>query len=61
VPVGAVRARVDVDAAGEDDAVEDVERLVDRIRARRHDERPTSGPLDRLDVVERHERGGQLP
>ena len=61
VAFGAVLRRVDVDPAREDDAVEDVERLVDRLLARRHDERAPSGLLDRLDVVERHERGGQLP
>ena len=52
---------IDVDPAGEDHAVEDVERLVDGLDARRHDESPTAGAFDRLDVVERHERRGQLP
>ena len=59
--LGAVGGRVDVDPAREDDAVEDVERVVDRVGARRDDERPSAGPLDRLHVEERHERRGQLP
>ena len=53
VAVGAVVGRVDVDAAREDDPVEHVERLLDRVLARRHDERPPAGLLDRVDVVER--------
>ena len=61
VTLGAIGGRVDVDPAREDDAVEDVERLVDRVGARRDDERPSTGPLDRLDVEERDERRGQLP
>ena len=61
VPLGPVRRRVDVDAAREDDTVEHVERLVDRLGARRDDERPPARPLHRLDVVERHERRRQLP
>ena len=61
VTLGAVVRRIDVDAAGEDDAVEDVQRLVDRVGARRDDERASSGPLDRLDVEERHERGREAP
>ena len=52
MPVGAVVRRVDVDAAREDDPVEHVERLLDRVLARRHDERPAPGLLDGLDVVE---------
>ena len=59
--VGAVAGRVDVDPAREDDPVEDVERLLDRLVARRDDERPPAGLLDRLDVVERDERRRQLP
>ena len=61
VPVGAVVGRVDVDAAREDDPVEHVERLLDGVLARRHDERAAAGLLDRVDVVERDERGRQLP
>ena len=61
MPLGAVVRRVDVDAAREHDPVEHVERLLDRVLARRHDERPTARLLDRVDVVERHERGRQLP
>ena len=61
VPVGAVVRRIDVDAAGEHDPVEHVERLLDRVLARRHDERAAAGLLDRLDVVERHECRRQLP
>ena len=61
VALGAVLRRIDVDAAGEDDPVEHVERLLDRVLARGHDERAAAGLLDRVDVVERHERSGQLP
>ena len=61
MPLGFVARRVDVDATRENDPVEHVERLLDRLLARRHDERATPRPLDRLDVVERHERCGQLP
>ena len=61
VPVGPVVDGVDVDAAREDDAVEHVERLVDGVLARRHDDRSATGLLDRVDVVQRHECGGQLP
>jgi hypothetical protein len=57
----AVLRRVDVDAAREDHAVEHVERLVDRLRARRHDQRTAAGALDGLDVVERHQRRRQVP
>ena len=61
VPAGAVGGRVDVDAAREDHAVEDVQRLVHRLGARRHDKRSTACALDGLDVVERHEGGRELP
>ena len=61
MPLGAVARGVDVDPAREHDPVEHVERLLDRVLARRHDERPTPGLLDGLDVVERHERGRQIP
>ncbi len=61
VPLCAVRRGVDVDAPGEDDPVEHVEGLVNRIGARWHDERSSAGPLHGLDVVKRYERGGQLP
>ena len=61
MPLGAVARRVDVDAAREHDPVEHVERLLDRVLARWHDERPAAGLLDGLDVVERHERGRQIP
>ena len=53
--------RLDVDPAGEHDAVEHVERLVDSVGARRHDERASTGTLDGLDVIERYECRGQLP
>ena len=61
VAVGAVVRRVDVDAAREDEPVENVERLLDGVLARRHDERPPACLLDGVDVVERHERRRQLP
>ena len=61
VSLGAVEGRVDVDPAREDDPVEDVQRLLDRFLARRHDERAPAGLLDRVDVVERDERGRKLP
>ena len=51
--LGAVRARVDVRAAGEDDPVERVERLLDALLAGRDEQRPPSRALDRVDVVER--------
>src|SRR4051794_25743774 len=61
VPLGAIPRWIDVDAAGEHDPVEDVERLVDPVLARGNDESTAARLLDRVDVVERHERGGQLP
>ena len=61
VRLRAVRGRVDVRPAREDDPVERGERLLDAVVARRHDERAASGSLDRVDVVERHERGGEPP
>ena len=45
---GAVQVRVDVGAAGEDEAVDGVERLLDRVGRRRDDQRPAAGALDRL-------------
>jgi len=61
VPLRAVRLRGDVDAAREDDAVEDIERLVHPVDGRRYDERAAPGPLDRLDVVVGDEGRRELP
>ena len=54
--LGAVVVGIEIGAAGEDDAVEHGQRLLDRVLARRHDERPAAGLLDRANVRERHER-----
>ena len=43
----AVLRRVEVGAAGEEDSVERVERLLDPVLARRHEQRPAAGRLDR--------------
>src|SRR2546429_1965535 len=59
--VGAVEGWVEVRPAGEQEAVERLERLVDPLAARRHDERAPTGALDCLDVRERDERRGELP
>jgi len=61
VTVGAVMRRVDVDAAREDEPVQNVERLFDGVVARRYDESTPACLLDRLDIVERHECRRQLP
>ena len=61
VGVGPVARGIDVGAAREDDPVERVERLLDVLLGRRNDERTPSGLLDRVDVCERDERGGQMP
>jgi hypothetical protein len=59
--VRAVRVRVDVGAAGEDQPVERVEGLLDRVRARRHEQRPPARGLDTAHVVVRDERRVELP
>ena len=61
VPLGAVGLGADVDAAREDDAVEDIERVVHPVDGRRDDERAAPGPLDRLDVVVGDECRRELP
>ena len=61
VRLGAVGLRVEVGAAGEDEPVERVERLLDAFRRRGHEQRPPAGALDRADVRERDERRRQLP
>ena len=57
----AVHLRVEVRAAGEHDPVEDVQRLLDPVVARRHEQRPPARALDRVDVVHRDERRVLLP
>ena len=61
--VAAVQLRVEVRAAREDEAVERVERLLDPVGRRRHEQRPAAGALDRAHVVGRDERrvGSQAP
>ena len=61
VRLGAVGVGVEVGAAGEDEPVEGVERLLDALGAGRHEQRPPAGALDRLHVRERDERGRELP
>ena len=61
VGIGPVARGIDVGAAREHDPVERVERLLDVLLGRRDDERTTSCALDRVDVGERDERGGQVP
>jgi hypothetical protein len=51
--VGAVLIGVDVGAAGEDQPVECVKRLLDRRLGRWYDQRPPARLLDRADVRER--------
>ncbi len=51
-----VERRIEVGAAREEDPVERLEGLLDGVLARRHDERPAAGTLDRADVSERDER-----
>ena len=61
VGIGPVARGIDVGATREHDPVERVERLLDVLLGRRDDERATTGALDRVDVCERDERGGQVP
>ena len=51
--LGAVLLRIEVVAAGEEQAVERVERLLDAVLARRHEHRAAAGALDRAHVVVR--------
>ena len=53
--------RVDVRAAREEEAVDRVERLVDPLLARRHEQRAPAGRLDRADVRERDHRRRHVP
>src|SRR5712691_2845523 len=57
----AVDLRVEVGAAGEDERVERVERLLDRFLARRHEQRPPSRALDGPHVVGGNQRSLELP
>ncbi len=57
----AVLVGLHVVAAGEDEAVERVEHLLDPVLVRRHEHGPASRPLDGADVVVRDERGLDLP
>src|ERR671936_443450 len=59
--LGAVGRRVDVVAAREEEAVERVEGLPDRVGARRHEQWATSGLLDRAHVCKRNQRGRHAP
>ena len=57
----AVQLRVEVGAAGEDQPVERVQRLLDAVVGGRHEQRACARALDRAHVVVRHERRRQLP
>src|SRR4051812_46612975 len=61
VRVGAVVGRIEVGAAGEDEPVERVERLLHGLRRRRHDERPPARELDRANVRVGDERDRRVP
>ena len=54
--LGAVLLGLEVVAAGEDQPVERVERLLDPVVVRRHEQRSAARPLDRAHVVVRDER-----
>ena len=54
--LGAVRLGIEVSTAREDDPVEHVERLVDRVGDGRDEQRPPAGLLDRANIGERDER-----
>ena len=56
-----VQLGIEIGPAGEDEAVQRVERLVHAVLRRRDEQRPTAGALDRTDVVGRNERGLDLP
>ena len=57
----AVGGRIEVGAAGEDDPVERVERLLDPVVRGRHEQRAPAGALDGPHVVGRDERRLLLP
>ena len=59
--VVAVGAGTEVGATGEDDPVEHLQRLLDPVVARRHQQRPPAGALDRAHVIRRNERRLLLP
>jgi hypothetical protein len=62
--LGAVGARVDVDPAGEHEAVEPVEDLVgivDERRIGREQQRHRAGAMDGIDVVARQQEGIEVP
>ena len=64
VGLGAVQRRIDVVAAGEDQPVDQVERLVgvvDQRRIRRNHQRQSAGALDRIDVRVREQDRGLVP
>ena len=56
-----VELGVEIRAAGEDDGVERVERLLDRRVERRDEQRPPTRALDRADVMGRDERSLLVP
>ena len=57
----AVGLRVEVGAAGEDERVDRVERLLDPLLARRHEQRPRTRALDGPYVVGGDQRRLELP
>ena len=59
--LGAVERRVDVGAPGEHNAVQRLERLRDALLARWDQDRTPARSLDRVDVVERDQRGREVP
>jgi hypothetical protein len=59
--LGVVDGRVDIRAAGEEDAVERIERLLDPVFGGWHEKRAPACPLDGANVGEGRERGGSVP
>ena len=57
----AVLVGLHVVSAGEDQAVDRVEHLLDPVLVGRHEHGPASGPFDGADVGVRDERGLDLP
>ena len=59
--LGTVDVRIEVGAAGEDEPVERVERLVDAVVRGWDEERPPAGALDRVQVHGRDQRRRKRP
>src|SRR5215211_4592940 len=59
--LGAVQLRVEVGAAREEEPVERVESLLDGLLARRHEQRPPAGALDRMHVSHWDKRCRRIP